>query len=215
MDEYEITPLWPTPLFETTIKSIPPVCKDYIIKSVEYRRYPADNGFGSINKFLLNDPVLAPLKKSITDIMREYLYSILDIDESIDFQMTNSWSVKHLKGDEAGAHFHGNSMFSGILYIQTEKNSGDILFLKDKNHYNIFTDTVLVPFKGKNNTIYNVQGHALKPKDNLLILFPSLLRHEVYPNESDIERYCVAFNFFGFGKYGYDDVVQLGIANIT
>ena len=89
------------------------------------------------------------------------------------------------------------------------------LFLKDKDWYNIFTDTILVPFKGENLSVYNTQGHQLKPKDNLLILFPSLLRHAVTPNKSDIERYCVAFNFFGFGKYGYDDVVQLGIANTT
>ena len=214
MDEYEITSLWPIPLFETTINPIPPVCVDYI-KNVEYSRYPADNGFGSVSKSLLNDPVLAPLKKIITDVTREYLYKILDIDESIDFQMTNSWAVKHLKGDESGPHFHGNSMFSGILYLQTDENSGDILFLKDKDWYNIFTDTILVPFKGENLSIYNTQGHQLRPKDNLLILFPSLLRHAVTPNESDIERYCVAFNFFGFGKYGYDDVVQLGIANTT
>ena len=75
--------------------------------------------------------------------------------------------------------------------------------------------TIQIPFKGNNYNLYNVEGWAIKPRNNQLLLFPSQLRHEVYPNESDTERYCIAFNFFAFGKFGYDDQVQLGIKDVT
>tara|TARA_B100001013_G_scaffold262204_1_gene164760 strand:- start:2513 stop:3172 length:660 start_codon:yes stop_codon:yes gene_type:complete len=213
--DYKITPLWATPLFQSTLKNIPQECKDYIMKNVEYKRYPANNGFGSKSKFLLDIQALAPLKKVLTDVTHEYLYKILDIDESADFQMTNSWSVKHIKGDEAGQHHHANSMLSGILYLQTDEKTGDVLFVKERNHFPLFNDTIQIPFKGNNYNLYNVEGWAIKPRNNQLLLFPSQLRHEVYPNESDTERYCIAFNFFAFGKFGYDDQVQLGIKDVT
>ena len=65
--DYKITPLWATPLFQSTLKNIPQECKDYIMKNVEYKRYPANNGFGSKSKFLLDIQALAPLKKVLTD----------------------------------------------------------------------------------------------------------------------------------------------------
>jgi len=49
----------------------------------------------------------------------------------------------------------------------------------------------------------------------MLILFPSTLDHSVLPSKSDNERYCVAFNLFAFGKFGFDNVVQLGLDNST
>jgi uncharacterized protein (TIGR02466 family) len=218
MKNYKIRPLFAIPLFQSTV-DVSKEEKDYIINNVEYKRYPADNGFGSTSKFLLNDDKsLASLKKKIDDCVIEYLTTILNVNPQCDFQMTNSWAVRHIKGDEAGQHNHANAMLSGILYIQTDEKSGDVLFTKERNYFNLFNDQVIqVPFDDQND--YNAEGWAVKPKNNMILLFPSHLRHEVYPNESDIDRYCVAFNHFPFGSFGYDDGynknVQLGLKNTT
>jgi len=218
MKNYKIRPLFAIPLFQSTV-DVSKEEKDYIINNVEYKRYPADNGFGSTSKFLLNDDKsLTSLKKKIDDCVTEYLTTILNVNPQCQFEMTNSWAVRHIKGDEAGQHYHANAMLSGIVYIQTDETSGDVLFTKEQNYFNLFNDQVVqVRFDDQND--YNVEGWAVKPRNNMIILFPSHLRHEVYPNESDIDRYCVPFNYFSFGAFGYNDGynknVQLGLKNTT
>jgi hypothetical protein len=95
--------------------------------------------------------------------------------------------------------------------LQTDETSGDIRFHKDPNQTTIFTPTVDVNFEQTN--LFNSQIWAVKPKTNTLILFPSTLFHSVMPNESNIERYVVAFNYFGFGDYGFENNLQLSIEN--
>ena len=68
---------------------------------------------------------------------QHFIHDVLDVSQEAKFEMTNSWSSKHIKGDESGPHNHANSMLSGILYLQTDDKSGDVLFHKDKNHTNI------------------------------------------------------------------------------
>ena len=208
-NQFRVTPLFATPLLEAMI-DVPADAKKFI-KKTEYTRFPVDNGFGTPNKFLLDSPELKELRMKIMQACQHYIYQILQVDPSADFQITNSWAVKHVKGDESGAHGHSNSILSGVLYIQTDELSGDILFTKDKSYYNLFTPTVEVPFTQHNS--FNAQGWAVRPRDNLLILFPSTLQHSVYPSRSEQERYAVAFNLFAFGKFGYDQVTQLHIKN--
>lgn len=213
-NKFNVTPLFGTPLYQAELSEVSQQDIDYI-KASEYIRFPADNGFGTPNKFLLDDPALKNLKENIMKSCNHFLYDVLDIDTSTNFEMTNSWAVKHLKGDESGAHTHANSMISGVFYIQTDDESGEIVFHKDKSQFNIFTPTVNVPFKGKNLNVFNALGWAITPKNNMLVLFPSSLNHSVMPSRSDTERYCVAFNLFAFGKFGFDNIVQLGLNNST
>lgn len=208
-NQFRVTPLFATPLLEAMI-DVPVGAKEFI-KNTEYTRFPVDNGFGTPNKFLLDMPPLTELKQNIMSACKHYIYEVLEVAPTADFQMTNSWAVKHVKGDESGAHGHANSILSGVLYIQTDDLSGDILFTKDKAHYNLFTPTVDIPFRQNNS--FNTEGWAVRPRDNLLILFPSTLQHSVYPSRSDQERYAVAFNLFAFGRFGYDQVTQLHIKN--
>ena len=213
-NNYKITPLFGIPLYQTDVEQVASSDIEYI-KQLEYVRFPADNGYGTPNKFLLDDPQLKNLKDKIMKSCEHFLYDALDIDPSARFEMTNSWAVKHLKGDESGAHTHVNSMISGVFYIQTDDDSGEIVFHKDKTLYNIFTPTVNIPYTGNNLNTFNALGWAIKPKNNMLVLFPSTLDHSVLPSRSDTERYCVAFNLFAFGKFGFDNVTQLGLDNST
>lgn len=208
--EYSITPLFSIPLFSTELKDITQEELDFI-KNTEYKRFPVDNGYGSVNKYLLNEKPIQSLRQKIDSVVKTYLHDILHINKVHTFEMTESWSVKHLKGDESGSHRHANSMLSGVLYLETDENSGDIWFHKDPNTTTLFTPTVDVTFN--QNNIFNSQIWAVKPKKNTLILFPSTVFHSVMPSESDIERYVVAFNYFAFGEYGYGDNLQLSIKN--
>ena len=213
---FNMTSLFGIPLYQTIVE--PAISQDELdfVKNVAYKRFDADNGYGSEEKFLLDLPQLKNLKERLLTHCGHYLYDVLDMDEQqATFEITNSWSVKHKKGDESGAHIHVGSMFSAVYYIQTNQDSGDIVFHKDKSHYNILTPTVNVPFKNKNFNICNAEAFAIPPMNGMLVIFPSTLSHSVNPCNTDQERFCIAFNLFAFGRFDSDSRSQLGLKNIT
>ena len=52
-DKFQVTPLFGIPLYQSMVPTIDQDSIDFI-KNTEYKRYPADNGYGSTNKFLLD-----------------------------------------------------------------------------------------------------------------------------------------------------------------
>ena len=50
--------------------------------------------------------------------------------------------------------------------------------------------------------IYNCENWGYTPKTNDICLFPSLVNHSAKPNESDSDRWCLAFNVFVRGNMG-------------
>jgi hypothetical protein len=50
--------------------------------------------------------------------------------------------------------------------------------------------------------------HYFDPEPNLMILFPSWLKHDVEPNQSDEERISVAFNFV----VDYNSITKLAVS---
>ena len=214
IEKYNVTPLFGIPLYQSYVEGVVQQDLEYI-KSLNYVRYPSGDGYGTQDKFLLDNPKLSKLKNSILKNCDHYLYDVLGVDKSIKFEITNSWSNLHKKGDTSGSHTHRNSMISGVFYVQTDESSGEIMFHNEKTNYNIFTPTVNVPFNNSNLNIFNAEGWAIKPKNNMLILFPSTLKHSVFENKSFQDRYSVAFNMFAFGKFGFDNVTQLGLDNST
>ena len=55
------------------------------------------------------------------------------------------------------------------------------------------------------SSIYSAKEITFDTSDNLLIIFPSYLRHRVMPNNSKETRYSLAFNIFPKGKISNDD----------
>ena len=114
-DQFNVTPLFGIPLYQSTLQTIDKDSIDYI-KKTEYKRFPADNGYGSTDKFLLDKPELKNLKGLVMKHCEHFIHDVLDVRKDCKFEMTNSWSTKHIKGDESGAHNHANAMISGVLY---------------------------------------------------------------------------------------------------
>lgn len=86
-------------------------------------------------------------------------------------------------------HDHPNWTLSGTYYVQVPRYdaelSGCIEFLDSRTNVRTLTISSASCFMSK---------YALQPKAGMLILFPSYLRHWVYPGESSEPRVSVAFN---------------------
>ena len=87
----------------------------------------------------------------------------------------SGWGVVLKSGGYQKRHTHTDSYLSGVIYLsippldKQTKNAGDLLF----------TGT---------NSLY------IKPKEGLMVLFPSYLPHETIPFQNNAKRICIAFN---------------------
>lgn len=195
MAEFMIHPLWATPIFDNSF----PVKKSWLdyAKNQMYERMETNNGDISSNSYVLED--LPDLKSEIVKNVNLFLHRFLKVETGFSsFYLANSWIVRHNKDDWAHLHHHSNAMISGVYYLQSPENSGDIYF--ERMYPNIFQSNVEPSFSEYNHTTSG--EYKVKSKDGRILLFPAHVKHGVSRNNTNIERYCIAFNFHIKGTLG-------------
>lgn len=98
----------------------------------------------------------------------------------INVNYKNSWNVPHV---------HPNSNFSGVFYLETPEDSGNLIFLRN--------DGVSFTLPPQNVFESDTDFHEtflVKPKENMFVVFPSHLNHMVEANTNDLPRISLSFN---------------------
>ena len=149
----------------------------------------------STNKKVLDQSKYKNLKKEIMKEFYYYAHGILNYKNN-KFKMTTSWFTKSNRNQESIYHNHNNCMFSGVLYLKINDNSGGINF----NNYENFRFQ-LIPTK---YDMLNGKDYTIKPKTGTIVFFPSEMHHKILQNESNEERVSLAFNFLPVGHIGGD-----------
>lgn len=85
-------------------------------------------------------------------------------------------------------HIHSGTAMSGVFYIQTPKDCGDIVFLNANKAIGEFE----CAFKNFNR--HTRAWTAYLAKQNYLYMFSPWLEHYVQPNKSMEDRISIAFN---------------------
>ena len=194
----DIIGLFPSPVFKTKLQPISLDTKD-VIKKLEYVKSEDANVNISRNQRLLDEPEFADLRKSIFQEFNFFTREVLRINKSVDFTLTNSWAVESKPGCVGKQHTHKNSIFSGVVYLETPHESGYIKF-EELNDYRLFYQTFSLPFDDFNPL--NSAQWTVKPEESVALFFPSNLTHSITKNESNQTRYSLAFNFFPQGTFG-------------
>ena len=149
----------------------------------------------SISKSILELENFIDLKKQLMNELNNFFHNVMNYES--DFKITTSWFTKSQNSQSSNYHNHNNSMFSGILYLRTDENSGDISF-EDFNNRRYKLNV-------KEYNIYNCTEYQIKPIEGLLILFPSEVHHKILKNNSNIVRHSLAFNIIPVGEIGSGD----------
>jgi uncharacterized protein (TIGR02466 family) len=158
------------------------------------------NFLSSTDKHVLDNPEFAAVRDIVLREINVYAYEILAVDRGIEFYITDSWVNQHKRGHQAGAHMHHNSLVSGVLYLRTNANSGNLVFHREVLSLVPFPPALDLDMTAFN--IYNCKTWAYRPKTNDICLFPSVVMHSADFNRSDEERTCLAFNVFVRGNFG-------------
>ena len=87
------------------------------------------------------------------------------INIKCNLYLLNFWVMEYEKGNHAVKHNHWPATLSGVYYIDVEENSSPIIF---ENNFTI------------------------EPKNGMLLLFPSMVYHEVPPSKG--KRIVASFN---------------------
>lgn len=168
--------------------------------------------YGSVTHdiYLLKQPEFRDLYCSIDNAIQRYVCDELEVSRNCEFQMTTSWGVLNRQGEWTSQHFHNNSLLSFIYYVQVD--GGQVIFSKDSFRPNLFLPNVEVEFA--NNNQYNCKSITIEPQTGMLIVFPSTLHHEVLANESNVNRYAIAGNYFVKGELG-NETNRLNVYDIS
>jgi hypothetical protein len=113
------------------------------------------------------------IKQEIAVVYKENKFIISDV-----------WGNILKKGEEVSEHTHGNTAFSGVLYL-TEGGPG---------------------------TFFSELDMTIEEKIGGFILFSPMLKHSVKKIENDIERITVAFNMDGIKEWETEKMGKITIS---
>ncbi len=130
-------------------------------------------------KFFINS-ILPAINESMRDMSWD--------SEKNKMEITGMWTIINTKSARNERHIHSNNFISAAYYVKAPENAGDILF-HDPREVNVIRKPNTKQANKLNAQIFNI-----KPKEGLLVLFPSYLHHSVNENLSDQERVVISFN---------------------
>lgn len=144
-------------------------------------------GWQSPDVDLENAPTeLISLKQSIDRVVKEVC---IDTDLPT-LCLDNLWFNVNPPGTYNIVHTHPRSLISGVFYIDVpDNNMGNIRFYReDAAEYHI-------PEGLKTNNNFTSLAVEYAPKNGVLLLFPSWLKHSVQGNMSKENRVSMSFNY--------------------
>lgn len=187
-----VIPLFPQPVYIAVDESLPDVLEQ--VEGFTYQNFAGHKlGEQTFDQHILDS--LPELRDALMKHIEEYCFGVQGIHpEHHTLEITCSWANRHHYMDRSHEHNHRNSMYSGVVYIKTDSDSGELVFLNRKHD-------LLSPRKAHTND-YNCNQWTLSPVDHMVVIFPSSLVHLVGPNRGEGLRYSIAFNIFVKGNYG-------------
>ena len=128
-----------------------------------------------------------PLRKVIMREANDFAKSLeLDV-KRFPLKFTECWLNIYTEGHAQEVHQHANAVISGIYYPKAPPGSGDLLI------HSPYMDIMLDPPKLKSNGL-NIKVMPITPKEGMMILFQSFVKHSVKPTRCKEERISIAFN---------------------
>jgi len=181
MHELGIHPLFSQPLYEGRI-DIDSVNLDNIVWAENY------SNFISTNNMVLESPEFSILKEQVMLALQDFFYDILSVKKQTEIYITESWLNKTSKHQLHHKHWHPNSVYSGIVVLQANQDTGFLNFVTGQYQ--------TIEYEIETPNLFNAKTMSFCPEPGTIFIFPSNLEHTVTPNESDLSRISLSFNTF-------------------
>ena len=107
-----------------------------------------------------------------------------------NIHMAHSWVVSQYAGEYNPWHHHSGD-FSAVVYLKLPPKMNEEIEKDFKDHY---PANGLIEFMFGENQGFRSDNLKFKPEVGKLLMFPSWLKHFVYPFKSEGERRSMSFN---------------------
>jgi uncharacterized protein (TIGR02466 family) len=128
---------------------------------------------------------VAVVHDNVAEVARSYR---IDTDQ-VGLELARCWAVVNGKMASGALHCHPNSFLSGVYYVNTTEETGNIFFQDPRPGANMSACPVT------EFTPWTVRQISYKPAPGGMLIFPGWLYHGVGPNLSDTPRISLSFNF--------------------
>ena len=197
MKQIEIYPLFPSNIFLSEIEG--DIFFDDL-KKENYCECDKDGLYVTKNVKILDR--YQDLKLSILEHFTYIIKEILKYNHT-QFDITTSWMNLSTTNSIGEYHSHQNSFYSGVMYFE-DYDDIDNCGSFEIDSMNMLPGSITLSEPTEYN-IYNSTWWHFKPRKNLVIFFPSYLKHRIGKHKSNISRYSLAFNIMPYGTFGFGD----------
>ena len=146
---------------------------------------------------VLDAAPLAELRGFVAEHVALFAEKAISSDRRLEFYLTQSWINYTRPGEFHHRHVHSNSLVSGVLYIDAQRETDRLWFFRGA------TPQIQIG-QGQTNW-YNADSWFFSVGTGDLVLFPSQVQHEVEKLAGDATRVSLAFNAFVRGAVGESD----------
>jgi len=151
----------------------------------------------SQNDRILDSIEMSKLRIFIDSQIGVYRKKILRVKKENEIYITQAWANKAKTNEFHPMHKHPNSILSGVLFVTGEEGDGlpPIRFHRSN-------DLLPLELEFEELNDFNSSCKWFSAIKGRLIIFPSVLDHDVEKNNSDLERITLSFNTFVRGTIG-------------
>ena len=116
-----------------------------------------------------------------------------DIIPTIEnIRLDQSWIVSQYQGEYNPWHTHSGN-FSGVIYLKIPEGMNEVYEKEFKDHY---PASGLIEFMYGEKSDFRSDNLKFIPEVGMMVIFPSWLKHSVYPFHCDGERRSMSFNAY-------------------
>ncbi len=151
----------------------------------------------SKNDKVLDSKELSDLKLFMDEQIFNFKKNLLKIKDQNEIYITQSWVNNSNPNEFHPKHKHPNSVISGVMFLD-ESNDGNLTPIRFHRTLDMFP----LQFSFDDLNEFNANCREFDPVEGMLMLFPSLLEHDVDKNTSDRVRTSISFNTYVRGIVG-------------
>ena len=197
MKETTIQNLFPTPIYMTNMDR--PFTKQELQFVNEQKNHCTKNA-GNINtkdNYILNRKEFKNIKKFLDAACKDYLEKIICPKNNIELYITQSWLNYTEENQYHHQHAHPNSVVSGVLYFDSDKDKDMIKFFSRIGYKQIKPE-----IEDDKYNLWNSDSWWFPVETGKLVMFPSSTTHQVDIKKGNNTRVSLAFNTFYKGAVG-------------
>ena len=195
MRESIIQNLFPIPIYMSNIDR---TFTKQELQFVDNQKNKCSKNSGNINtkdNYILNRKEFKNIKKFLDECCKDYLEKIISTKNNIELYITQSWLNYTEENQYHHTHVHPNSVVSGVLYFDCDKENDKIKFTNPVGYQQIKPEV-------KDFNIWNSETWWFALETGQLVMFPSSTTHQVETKKGTNTRISLAFNTFYKGTIG-------------